>query len=94
MEDHNQIKAEQPVKAEQPQVKVEPQVAAKPQVKAEPTVKAEPPVKAAPLDAVVDRWFADHFYGSIVARNVDTYNYVSNAVEELKKRLKAAPTPD
>jgi hypothetical protein len=80
--------------AAKPQVKVEPQVAAKPQVKAEPTVKAEPQVKAAPLDAVVDRWFGDHFPGSVVARDVDAYNYVHGAVEELKKRLKAAPTPD
>ena len=74
--------------AAKPQVKVEPQVAPKPQVKPEPVVKT------APLDAIVDRWFADHFYGSIVARNVDTYNYVSNAVEELKKRLMAVPTPN
>ena len=38
---------------------------------------------------MVDRWFADNFYGSVVARDVDTYNHVYHAVEELKKRLRA-----
>ena len=73
----------------------EPQVAAKPQVKAEPQVKVtpqvEPQVTAGPLDAMVDLWFADHFYGSVVARDVDAYNHVYHAVEELKKRLKRMP---
>jgi hypothetical protein len=48
-------------------------------------------VKAEPLGAVVDRWFSDHFPGSVVARNVDAYNYVHSAVEELKRRLHTAP---
>ena len=91
MEEHDKVKAEPPVKAQPP-------------VKAEPVVKADEPSAATdqrhgnfagllqpdePLDAVVDRWFADNFYGSVVARDVDTYNHVYHAVEELKKRLRA-----
>jgi hypothetical protein len=44
------------------------------------------------LSAVVDLWFSDSFHGSIVARDVDTYNYVHGAVEELKRRLHSAPS--
>lgn len=37
--------------------------------------------------AIIDQWFRDYVQGSIVARDVDTYNHVQAAVEDLKKRL-------
>jgi hypothetical protein len=46
----------------------------------------------APRDAtseLIDRWFADHFHGSIVARNADVYNHVHAATQDLKRRLRS-----
>jgi hypothetical protein len=36
---------------------------------------------------IVDRWFADHIPGSVVARDTEIYNHVHHAKEELKRRL-------
>jgi hypothetical protein len=41
----------------------------------------------AETDALVERWFADHFHGSPLARDTATYNLVHAAKEELKQRL-------
>lgn len=39
------------------------------------------------LGALIDRWFDDHFPGSVVARDVEAWNLVHRAKEELKARL-------
>jgi len=39
------------------------------------------------IHALIDRWFADHFHGSIVSRDTDTYAHVFEAKEKLKKLL-------
>ena len=36
---------------------------------------------------IIDKWFADHIHGSIIARHVDCYNHLHDALGELKKRL-------
>jgi hypothetical protein len=36
---------------------------------------------------IVERWFTDHFPGSVVAGNTEIYNHVYKATEELKRRL-------
>lgn len=38
-------------------------------------------------DAIVDRWFSDTFPGSVVARDTPTWNFVSAAKDDLKRRL-------
>ena len=40
-----------------------------------------------PLAALVERWFADHFPGSPVARVTECWNHVHAAVADLKRRL-------
>ncbi len=42
----------------------------------------------APTDTMIDRWFADHFHGSIVSRHTDVYSHVFAAKEALKRLLK------
>jgi hypothetical protein len=51
---------------------------------------AAPAAEAAPdpLDALVDRWFAETMHNSIVSRDTETHNHVHAAVAELKRRLK------
>src|SRR5258708_2764207 len=39
------------------------------------------------IHALIDRWFADHFHGSIVSRDTDTYAHVFTAKERLKQLL-------
>jgi hypothetical protein len=46
------------------------------------------PEQAADVDATVDRWFADSFHGSIVARDTDAFNHLHAAVQKLKELLK------
>lgn len=41
------------------------------------------------IDDMVERWFADHFPGSAVARDTLCWNVVHQATEELKRRLAA-----
>jgi hypothetical protein len=41
------------------------------------------------IDDAVERWFADHFPGSAVARDTLSWNVVHKATEELKRRLAA-----
>jgi len=48
----------------------------------------DPTPVPASLDALVERWFADHFPNSPVATVTDHFNHVRQAVEELKRRLK------
>lgn len=47
---------------------------------------AEPPQQ---IDAVIERWWQDHFPGSAVARDTRAWNVAHAAKEELKARLKA-----
>ena len=46
-----------------------------------------PPVD---LDALVDRWHAEAFAGSIVAQDTESWNLVHAATQDLKTRLAAA----
>jgi hypothetical protein len=39
------------------------------------------------VDALIDRWFADHFHGSPVATVTEHFNRVREAAEDLKRRL-------
>jgi hypothetical protein len=41
-------------------------------------------------DALVERWFADHFFGSAVARDTQAWNAAHAAKEALKLLLKGA----
>ncbi len=45
------------------------------------------PAAPHPLEAVVDRWFADSFHGSLLARETHVFNLVHDAVQQLKRRL-------
>ncbi len=47
------------------------------------------PTALARIDDVVERWFADHFPGSAIARDTLCWNVVHKATEELKRRLVA-----
>ena len=47
------------------------------------------PTALARIDDLVERWFADHFPGSAVARDTLCWNVVHKATEELKRRLVA-----
>lgn len=38
-------------------------------------------------DKIVEAWFTEHFHGTAVSRDTDTYNQVYFAVAELKRRL-------
>lgn len=38
-------------------------------------------------DKKIDAWWQDKMQGSIVARNVEIWNYMREAMEDLKKRL-------
>ena len=53
-----------------------------------------PPAVPARLDALVDRWHAETFAGSAVARDVATWNLVHAAKDDLKARLAAALATD
>jgi hypothetical protein len=41
-----------------------------------------------PLDAIVERWWDEHFPGSVAARVTEIWNHAFAAKEELKRRLK------
>lgn len=41
------------------------------------------------FDALVEKWFAEHFHGTEVARDTRTFNVAQRAKEELKKLLKS-----
>ncbi|MBV9861888.1 MAG: hypothetical protein JO267_07045 [Alphaproteobacteria bacterium] len=58
-----------------------------PQPAARPATEnaARPPV--CDTDAVVERWWSDHFPGSSVAQNTVTWNIAFAAKEDLKRRL-------
>ncbi len=43
--------------------------------------------KAERLAALIDQWHFDAFNGSVVARDVEIWNFVRKATEELKQRL-------
>jgi hypothetical protein len=41
-----------------------------------------------PLDSLVERWWEEHFPGSVAARVTEIWNHAFAAKEELKRRLK------
>lgn len=46
-------------------------------------------------DALVERWFSDHFPNSVVARaGSEVWNLVLGAKDELKRRLAAPDVPE
>jgi hypothetical protein len=48
---------------------------------------ANTPVPRPDHDALVERWWADHFPGSPVAQSTAAWNHAFAAKEELKRRL-------
>jgi hypothetical protein len=72
-----------PVAAESPE-----NVPPLPGPSAEPS--PHPPVSehGARLEALVDKWWADHFPGSVVARYTECWNYAHGAKEALKALLR------
>jgi hypothetical protein len=53
-----------------------------------PGPSADAPAASGSLDDIVERWWADHFPGSPVARVTPAWNHAFAAKEELKRRLK------
>jgi hypothetical protein len=45
------------------------------------------PAAAPDLEALIERWWADHFPGSPVAQVTQAWNHTFAAKEELKRRL-------
>jgi hypothetical protein len=45
------------------------------------------PAAAPDLEALIERWWADHFPGSPVAQVTQAWNHAFAAKEELKRRL-------
>lgn len=54
---------------------------------ARPALAPVSPAPANPHDALVERWWADHFPGSPVAATTAAWNHAFAAKEELKRRL-------
>jgi hypothetical protein len=50
-------------------------------------VAEDGPVEPSPFDALVERWWADHFPGSAVARDTQAWNVAYAAKEALKRIL-------
>jgi hypothetical protein len=50
-----------------------------------PAAAAEAPH---PLAELVDRWWADHFPGSVVGRDTQIWNHAFRATQDLKRRLR------
>lgn len=48
---------------------------------------ARAPEPVAGTDALVERWWADHFPGSPVGRDTEIWNHAFVAKEDLKRRL-------
>jgi hypothetical protein len=55
---------------------------------AEPMAPPDGDALPHPFDAIVERWWQDHFPGSVVARVTETWNHAFAAKENLKRRLK------
>jgi hypothetical protein len=56
--------------------------------------ESEITLEAERLKALIDQWRFEVFHGSIVARDVEVWNFVRGAAEDLKQRLIAAlPAP-
>lgn len=47
-------------------------------------------LELARLTALVDQWRFEAFHGSIIARDVEVWNFLHAATEDLKRRLAAA----
>lgn len=50
----------------------------------------ESTMELARLTALIDQWRFEAFHGSIVARDVEVWNFVRSATEDLKQRLVSA----
>ena len=48
------------------------------------------PAAAPDLEALIERWWADHFPGSAVARDTQAWNIAHAAKERLKRLLKGS----
>ncbi len=51
------------------------------------TIQAGEPVS---IDQLIERWWEDHFHGSIVARDTQAWNVAHAAKERLKRLLKGS----
>lgn len=51
------------------------------------TIEAAKPV---PIDQLIERWWADHFPGSTIARDTQAWNVAYAAKERLKRLLKGS----
>ncbi|WOJ88054.1 hypothetical protein RZS28_09305 [Methylocapsa polymorpha] len=49
--------------------------------------ESEITLEAERLKALIDQWRFEVFHGSIVARDVEVWNFVRSAAEDLKQRL-------
>ena len=47
-------------------------------------------VKPASIEKLIERWWADHFPGSAVARDTQAWNIAHAAKEKLKRLLKGS----
>jgi hypothetical protein len=43
-----------------------------------------------PIDRLIERWWEDHFPGSVVARHTEAWNFAHAAKENLKRLLSRA----
>jgi hypothetical protein len=48
-----------------------------------------PPAAPPDIEALIERWWADHFPGSPVAQVTQAWNHAFAAKEELKRRLRS-----
>lgn len=47
------------------------------------------PAQRDETEELLEKWFADNFHGSIVARDTETYNHVHQAMQKLKELLRS-----
>jgi hypothetical protein len=52
-----------------------------------PRSAGDAPPAPSETDKLIERWFAEHFHGSLISRNADHYAEAFRAKEALKQRL-------
>jgi hypothetical protein len=57
---------------------------------AEEDSRINQPAEQASIDQLIERWWADHFPGSPVARDTQAWNIAHAAKEKLKRLLKGS----
>lgn len=45
------------------------------------------PADPSPRDLLIERWFREHFHGSVVSQHTEAFNHVRRGVDALKKLL-------